>query len=488
MATRKPNILMIMADQLTPMMLGCYGNRQVISPNIDALAARSRVYDCAYTPNPLCAPARAALMTGRYTSDTLSYDNTSALSCEEPTFCHALVNAGYDTVLSGKMHFVGPDQLHGFTHRLTTDIFPARFCWLPKFLDADKHVMQPDTWGNAYNYRAVTACPQEWNQGIQYDEETHVKAREYLYRRRKAGAEDPFFLCVSYHHPHDPFQPPRKYWDMYEGRDIDVPDIDDRPLTGDTKLDEWLNTGFHRTDAFPIKGRENLTAVRRAYMALVTYIDDKVGQLLEDLRLTGYDENTIVIFTSDHGDMLGERGMVQKRCFYEWSSRIPLLISMPGEGGARVTQPVSLLDLSATLIDMAGGDPLPGGDSYSLLGDVSTRPPVFCESHGEGILWPCYMVREGAYKYTVILDHERQLFNVEEDPYEQRNLAHLPENADLARHMESLIFARFDPQQVFHYINHVIPRKRIIQQAMQRDGTAWDFVPQVDESKRFSRT
>lgn len=483
----KYNIVMIMADQLTPYMMGCYGNDEVICPNLDRMAQSGICYENAYTSNPLCTPARASLMTGKYTSALHCYDNASAFSCEEPTFAHYLTNAGYDTVLCGKMHFVGADQHHGFSKRLTTDIYPSGFSWLPNYVDEENHILQPDTWGNAIHYNARTAGPREWNEGIQYDEETHIKAREYLYTQG-AAAEKPFFLCVSYHHPHDPFNPPKKYWDLYEGRDITIPDIDDTTLEGDTTLDKWLNTGFHRTDVFPVKGRENLYAVRRAYSALVTYIDDKVGELIRDLKETGLYEKTIIIFTSDHGDMLGERGMVQKRCFYEWSSRIPLIIHYPDNRCGRVSAPVSITDLAPTLAEFAGAARMDGVDGISLAcGDPDGERPVFCESHGEAILWPCYMVRKGVYKYTYIHEKETQLFCLDTDPREEVNLSGKPEYREIEEELKSLILKRFDPQEVLDYLDTSIRKKKVVKEAMERTKAAWDYVPVVDESRRFSR-
>lgn len=483
----KYNIVMIMADQLTPYMMSCYGNDEVICPNLNRLAQSGICYENAYTSNPLCTPARASLMTGKYTSELHCYDNASAFSCEEPTFVHYLTNAGYDTVLCGKMHFVGADQLHGFSRRMTTDVYPSGFSWLPNYVDEEKHILQPDTWGNAIHYNEHTAGPGEWNEGLQYDEETHIKAREYLYTQG-AAAENPFFLCVSYHHPHDPFNPPKKYWDLYEGRDITIPDIDDARLEGDTTLDKWLNTGFHRTDVFPVKGRENLYAVRRAYSALVTYIDDKVGELIRDLKDTGLYEKTIIIFTSDHGDMLGERGMVQKRCFYEWSSRIPLIIHYPDNRCGRVSAPVSIVDLAPTLAELAGASRMDGIDGISLaFGEPDRERPVFCESHGEAILWPCYMVRKGVYKYTYIYEKETQLFCLDTDPKEEVNLSGKPEYREIEAELKSLILKRFDPQEVLDYLDTSIRKKKIVKEAMERSKTAWDYVPVVDESRRFSR-
>ena len=541
----QPNILLIMADQLTPFMMGCYGNPDVITPNLDALARSSRIYDAAYTANPLCTPARAAMMTGRYTGRLDCYDNASAFSSEIPTLAHYLTHAGYETVLSGKMHFIGPDQLHGFEKRLNTDIYPADFSWLPTYVSAEEHTLQSTQWGNAINYSQKTARPREWNDGLQYDEEVQAKTRDFLYRRKD---KRPLFLCVSYHHPHDPFQPPQHYWDLYENQTIRLPDLTDFDEQGKSVLDRWLNTGFHRTDVFDVRGQENLKAVRRAYSALVTYIDDKVGELIRDLKQLGLYDKTIIIFTSDHGDMLGERAMVQKRCFYEWSARIPLLVRLPdsyqktvapripgssglaGSSGllgssdssgssstshaawkGRCSTPVSLIDLAPTLLEWAGL-PLDDGsvafndqpsqaallvspdrviadfDGVSLLrGRDDHDAPIFCESHGEGILWPCYMIRRGPFKYTLIHQKDEQLFSVADDPQELHDLAALPQYATLKDELKSLILDRFDPEQVLVHLQTSNSARRVIRSAMRKTGQTWDYTPTVDESHRFVR-
>ena len=488
----KYNILLIMADQLTPFMMGAYGNTQVITPNLDRLAEEGALFETAYSPCPLCTPARASMMTGKYVGRLNCFDNVSAFPSEEPTFAHYLTNAGYETVLCGKMHFVGSDQLHGFSTRLTTDIYPSDYSWLPRFIDKENHIMQPDSWGNAIHYNCKSAKPREWNDGLQYDDEVQIKAREYLYKKGMEEDRAPFCLCVSYHHPHDPFQPPEKYWDMYEGKPIAIPDLSKVNPKGETVLDSWLNTGFHRTDIFDVTGAEDLYAVRRAYSALVTYIDDKIGQLLHDLEQCGLRENTVIIFTSDHGDMLGERGMVQKRCFYEWSSRIPLILSVPGGKlkGRRVESPVSLADIAPTLLDLTGCEDGPGDmDGVSLFEILlKGREPVFSESHGEGILWPCYMVRDNRFKYTWIYGRESQLFCMETDPDEKINLSGKKEYAKMEEHFKELILNRFDPETVISYMDTVIPKKKVVREAMRRTGVSWDFVPVVDESKRFSRT
>src|SRR5215208_7005412 len=346
--SRAPNILLVMADQLVPFLTGAYGHPVVRTPALDRLAAAGVRFDAAYTPYPLCAPARAALLTGRYASTLGCYDNASLLPSDVPTLAHYLSAAGYDTILSGKMHFIGPDQLHGFRRRLTTDVFPAGLAWVP-VEDEDGRFVRG---GHAHNYVPPNVGVRPWTKFLAFDEETHFRALEYV-RGRSADAEDPFFLVASYHHPHDPFHVTQELWDLYEDAEIEVPVLPARYEETYSAMDLWANEA-HEVDRVALDDPDNLAALRRAYYGLVTYVDRKLGELLAALEQTGELDDTVVVFLSDHGDMLGEKRMVQKRCFYEWSVRVPLVVALPSEAaaGTTVAEPVSLLDVLPTLLDL----------------------------------------------------------------------------------------------------------------------------------------
>jgi len=491
----KTNFLVIMADQLTPFMMGAYGNAQVQTPHMDRLCREGVRFDAAYSPNPLCTPARACFMTGRQSYELGCFDNAHSFSSEEPTFAHSLTLAGYDTVLAGKMHFIGPDQLHGFTKRLTTDVYPGDLSWVPVFHDKDRHIMQ-DPVGNAVNYVKEATGAAEWTLFLNYDEETHFRAKEYLYDMASESdrREKPFCLCVSYHNPHDPFKVPAKHYDMYKDADMDIPSQESIAQAEKTTIDKWLHDGFHRLDKFDAAQPENLLAVRRAYAALVTYIDDKLGELLDVLRHTGQLDNTVVLFTSDHGDMLGERGMVQKRCFYEWSSRVPMILRLPSGAyaGRTVKMPCSLLDVGATLLELAGAETFtaPQTDGVSLLRTL--REPecprdVFSEYHGEGVMWPCFMVRRGDWKYTYIHEKESQLFNLADDPDERCNLSGQAAYQAIENELRAAILRRFSPERVLTYLDESTAKRAIVRAANAVNGVRWDYTPVFDGSKRYIR-
>ena len=460
------NILVVMADQLVPFLTSPYGDPVAVTPGMERLAREGVRYDAAYTPYPLCSPARAAFVTGQYASRHGCWDNAAILPADVPTVAHYLTLAGYETVLSGKMHFVGPDQLHGFARRLTTDVFPAAMDWVPTQDPEGRFVRG----GHARSYVPPQVGVRDWTTFLAFDEETHFRALEYL--RGRPGR--PFFLVVSYHHPHDPFQPTQELWDVYDGVELPLPEpADGLPVSA---MDRWANEA-HEVDAVDLRDPENLRALRRAYYALVTYADRKLGELLDAVP-----DDTLVVFTSDHGDMLGERGMVQKGCFYEWSVRVPLLVRHPdGRGaGTSVAAPVSLLDLAPTLLDLAGVRERLPLDGRSLL---EPGGPVFSEYHVEKVRAPCFMVRRGRWKYVYVHGHDEQLFDLEADPGERRNLAGTEDTSEL----RALILERFDPDALERAGLESVPRRDLIARAMALTGTRWDYSPEFDATRQYVR-
>jgi choline-sulfatase len=462
----------------------------VQTPNLDRLAAEGVRFDAAYTPYPLCAPARAALLTGCYASTLGCYDNASVLPSDVPTLAHYLAAAGYETVLSGKMHFIGPDQLHGFRRRLTTDVFPAGLAWVP-VEDEDGRFVRG---GHAHNYVPPNVGVRPWTKFLAFDEETHFRALEYL-RGRVGGADlEPFLLVASYHHPHDPFHVTQELWDLYEDAEIEVPTLPPGYETTYSAMDLWANEA-HETDRVDLDP-ENLIALRRAYYALVTYVDRKLGELLAELERTGEREETIVVFLSDHGDMLGEKRMVQKRCFYEWSVRVPLVVALPAgrNAGTSVScATVSLLDLLPTLLDLVDF-PVEGrlavhGRSFAGLldGGSGEDRTVLSEYHVEKVRAPCFMARRGRFKYVHVHGHDGQFFDLERDPGEWENLAGRPEVADVESELRMAILAQFDPEAIAAAGAASVRRRELVRRALERNGTSWDYEPAFDASRQYVR-
>ena len=479
-----PNVLLVMADQMTPFMLEACGFTGAQMKNLAALAKRGIQFTQAYTPSPICVPARSCLMTGLYTSTTGCYDNGDPYPSFIPTFAHYMTNAGYDTVLSGKMHFIGADQLHGFRRRLNTDIYPSTFIWsYPLLPDDDPDAMAFDF---APQYQAENIGP-GWSTELQYDEETHFRALEYL----RHAPNQPWMLTVSYTNPHPPYLVPRKYWDIYKNADLPLPhypqDMDDRYSAFDRAFIRWY--GLDRKD---IRDPRHLIAMRRGFAALAHYIDDKLGELLEVLDEQGLRGNTLVIFTSDHGEMLGEKGLIQKRSLYEWSARIPLVIDMPGAAPASIDTPVSLIDLPATLTELAGQAPARAFEGRSLLPALRGEPldivPVISEYHGEGIMRPSFMVRLGDWKYIYCHGHAPQLFNLAEDPDEWHNLAGTPEASATQRELDAVITGgSFDLDFIARDVWDRLAQKQVVNAAMAANNTSWDYVAEHNPAQQYVR-
>ena len=473
----KRNVLLIIADQMTPLLTGVYGHPVVRTPNLNRLAENGIRFDAAYTPCPLCAPARACLFTGKYTSNNRVYDNAASLHCDEPTLCHYLTQAGYDTALSGKTHFVGADQLHGFRKRFIPNIYPTDFAWT-KHRDKKK----PKSHARSYTGAAVKVGVE--NRNLTFDENAHHHALDYLKSRNADKESEPFFLCVSYNFPHEPFWPSREYWDLYEGAEIDIPHLPENLEATYSAMDKWLNT-HHGVDRVGVQGRESLYRLRRAYYALVTYIDTKVGQLLDSLKQNGLADNTVVIFTSDHGDMLREKNMVQKRCFYEWSCRVPLLVSLPDgtAGGKRCDEPVSIVDLAPTILDLAGvGEdrrlPMDGTSLMGLIRGTEAQPRiVFSEMHSEGVYTTCFMVRRGTFKYNYFHGHGVQLFDLAQDPGEWNNLAGRAKYAEIEKQLKDLILKQFDPDWIEKDLRESLAKRLFLMDAMAGTGIDWKYEP-----------
>lgn len=486
-----------MADQLTARALGCYGNRDVISPNIDALAENGVIFDAAYSSSPLCTPARYAFMTGQHISRCGGYDNASYMPATMPTFAHYLRLMGYHTCLAGKMHFVGPDQLHGFEDRVTTDVYPADYGWVPDWTLGDDERI--DLWYHNMSSVKQAGVAAITNQ-LAYDDEVGAAASRVIYDHARGEDPRPLCLVASFIHPHDPYATRRKYWDRYEDIDIALPAV---PRPDQSKQDPH-NRRLEKVialDAVDLTDKEIINA-RRAYYGNVTYVDEWVGQLKATLEDCGMAEDTTIIVTADHGDMLGEYGLWYKMSFREWSARIPLIIHQPGRfAPRRVGQAVSQVDVLPTLLDIAAentGAPIPdaidplGGRSLAPLAegnDASDPDLVIAEYLAEGTTEPILMIRSGRLKYICCPGDPEQLFDVHADPEEEVNLAPSEVMAGELANFRRMAEAHWDPAEVKQRVLADQSRRRAVHAAL-RIGRyqSWDFQPERDAENEYTRS
>ena len=490
MADAPPNILLIMADQLAPQFTGTYGHPLVKTPHLDALANRGVRFDAAYCNSPLCAPSRFSFMSGQLISRIAAYDNASEFPASVPTFAHYLRCMGYRTCLAGKMHFVGPDQLHGFEERITTDIYPADYAWTPDWELPDERI---DKWyHNMQTVREAGVAAATFQ--IDYDEEVafFAKRKIFDFARDKAG---PFCLVASFIHPHDPYVARPEWWNLYDSQSIDLPSVVLDPDEQDPfsrRVMDGIEASTERlTD-------EEVLRARRAYYANVSYFDSKIGELARTLEEAGLGDDTVVIATADHGDMLGERGLWYKMNFFEHSARVPLVMAGPGLGTGRVPEPCSLVDMLPTLLEIAGqsgkprpelGQPIDGRSLLALSrGENRDKREVIGEYCAELTGHPVFMIRRGPHKYIHCDGDPAQLYDLEEDPQERRNLALRQKNFAISARFAAEVAERWDSAALRRDVIAKQKQRRAVQAAMQEGARVqWDFNPPRDAGEEYVR-
>ncbi|SFR34444.1 choline-sulfatase [Yoonia tamlensis] len=482
----QPNILIIMVDQLNGTLFPDGPAGWLHAPNLKALAARSTRFQNSYTASPLCAPARAAFMSGQLPSRNGVYDNAAEFASSIPTYAHHLRRAGYQTCLSGKMHFVGPDQMHGFEERLTTDIYPADFGWTPDYRKPGERI---DWW--YHNMGSVTgAGVAEITNQMEYDDEVAYHATRKIYDLSRGHDARPWCLTVSFTHPHDPYVARQKYWDLYN----DCAHLD--PVVGDIAYDDLDPHSRRLYDAMDAKNfditPEQVRRARQAYFANISYIDDKIGDILQTLNDSR--QEATIMFVSDHGDMLGERGMWFKMSFFDGSARVPLMIASPDMEPGLIETPVSTIDVTPTLCDLAGVDmsevmPWTSGESLVHLGQGGSRDtPVAMEYAAEGSYAPLVSLRYGKWKYNRCALDPDQLFDMNADPHELTNLADMPAHQGTITQLRAKSKARWGLDKFDADVRHSQACRWVVYEAL-RNGNyyPWDYQPLQKASERYMR-
>lgn len=450
-----PNFLVIMSDEHDPRVSSPYGHPFVRTPAMQRLADNGVVFNNAYCNSPLCVPSRASFMTGKHLHRIGVWDNGVPLATDEPTWAHRLNALGYETALAGKMHFIGPDQRHGFVHLLHRDIH-AR---------AD---MRTTTWGaepsvpRAGMRRRVEEAGPGDSGHQRYDDEVAERALAFL--ADPTRREHPWALCASFITPHFPLIAREPYFNLYYPDHADVPLIPPGHLEQQHPQSRRLRQYFS-SDGFT---EEEVRRARAAYYGLVTFCDERIGWLLEELDAQGLAENTAVIYVSDHGEMLGQHGMWWKCSFYEGSVRIPLIISWPGgiAPGRRFNSVTSLIDVVRTVLNLAGDDAadLDGANLLPLLaGSASDGDGLaLAEYEGHGAVTPARMVRRGQFKLNYYHEEPAELFDLERDPDEFENLAASSDYAAIRSELLALALRDWDPDAISCRVRDSQHRRGII--------------------------
>jgi choline-sulfatase len=412
-ATDRPNILFICSDQHTASALGANGHPIVKTPNLDRLAANGVNFRHAYSGNPVCAPGRACMMTGKFASDVGSYCNSTPFDGHVPSWGHRLRDAGYHCWATGKMdlwrhkdfgfqevstnhgHCEGPD---------ITSLFRSPVCFRP-------------------------------------DERKNVNG----WFEERESPDKPWCMYVGYTKPHPKWIADAKYEKIYPAEKMPLPRWPEGYLEKRHDCFQVLANFKNVQVSFPA-GR--VRKARSAYYGMVTEVDELVGYVLDELDRTGQRDKTIIIYTSDHGEMLGEHGMWLKNTLLENAARVPLIFSGPGiPKGKTVETPVSHVDMVATMMEL-GGAATDGLRGHSLM-KMERHPGIaYSESHSEGNCTGSFMIRKGDWKYLYFTGGEPLLFNMKDEMGEFLNLAKDKKLADLRKEMHGHLTSLVDPDAV----------------------------------------
>jgi choline-sulfatase len=435
------NVLFILSDEHSRRVLGCYGHRMIRTPHLDALAARGVRFSDAYANSPICVPARASLATGRYVHDIRFWDNGIPYDGSLPSWHHRLKEAEHECVSIGKLHFRSIDDDNGFTE----EVMP---------LHVVEGIGDPAGWLREplVERRAALRLAKDAGRGNSdyqgYDGRITDAAVDWL----KARAGKPWALFVSLVCPHFPLIARPECYDLYPERDMRTPAQYDpaewpaHPYVRAIRECQVYQKGF-------AKHPGSLQRALAAYFGLVSFVDHNVGRLVSALEASGLADSTRVIYSSDHGDNLGTRGLWGKSTMYEESAGIPMIIAGPELPRGQICRdPVSLVDIFPTIVNWAGVAPNPvDRDLPGLpLDEVAHKAPrriVLCEYHAAGAATGAFMIRKGPFKYIYYAGMPAQLFDLGADPHEAHDLAGEPGWQGLVAECERELRAVVDPDK-----------------------------------------
>lgn len=443
------NLVIIMSDQHSRNLMGCYGDKVVRTPNLDRLAKQGSRFDQCWTPSPVCVPARACFATGKYTHQIERWDNADPYNGSIPSWHHHLRDSGHEIVSIGKLHFKSEDDDNGFTESIIPmHVIDGKGDLLGLIRDEGAPVR-----GGAYKMKSM-AGPGE-SVYTQYDRDIAARAQVWLHERAGKTHDKPFVLFVSFVCPHYPLTaPPEHYYHYYNDPNLPMPRFrDEGERASHPFLRDYAET-FNFDNYF-----ETEDDIRRAvagYFGLCSFMDEQAGKVIGALEASGLRDDTSIVYTSDHGDALGQRGLWGKSTMHEEILGVPLIAAGAGiPHGAVIDTPCTLLDIYPYIFETVGEPDHPGvtpehpGVSLTALanGEVPNRN-VLSEYHGMGSRTAAFAIRHGRYKYIHYAAYEPQLFDFEADPDELHDLSGDPAYADALAECRTRLKAMLDPETV----------------------------------------
>lgn len=438
------NVLILMSDEHSRRALGCYGNEQIATPNLDHLAEGGTRFPNAYCTDPICVPSRASIATGRYPHKIETWDNGRPYTgATAQSWGHRLTDHGADVVTIGKLHYADSADPTGFPDQRVPLHVHNKVGNPTGLLRASR---PPTTGGRDF---ILQAGPGE-TEYFRYDVDIADRAVRWL--AHEALQSEQWALHVSFVSPHFPLVVPQRYFGRYADVDVELP-----VQRSDADWPRHPALDFHRRSQgndVPVDDEAIRTATR-AYYGLVTFIDEQVGRILDAAERAGQLDNTLVIYTSDHGEMLGAHGLWKKSTMYEESVGVPLILAGPGVPRSRVCPTnASLVDIFPTVVQAAGAAftaedaSLPGRSLLDLAWSAPANRDVFAEYHDGWSQNALFMLRDARHKYIHYTHDRPQLFDMIADPLETHDLAGDPAAVNDRRRMETKLRAVVDPEAV----------------------------------------
>jgi choline-sulfatase len=434
------NVIVIMTDELRRDALGCYGSTIARTPHIDALAARGLRFDAAYTPCPICVPARGAIATGRYVHEIGCWSNAQPYAGVPDSWHHRLRADGCRVVSIGKLHFRGGDD-NGFTEEIRPLHVKDGRGWVHGLLRDREDLFDASEFA-----RAIGPGEDGYSD---FDREACAGALDWIRDRAHAPSDRPWALYLSFLRPHYPLTCPPEYYALHEPEHMPLP----LAATPGMGTDHPILAGMRRACDYdaPFTDEKRRIAVA-SYHGLVSFVDDMVGRVLATLAATGQAETTCILFTSDHGECLGDRGFWTKMVMYEESAAVPLILAGPDIAPGVVPDPVSLIDIYPTVLDLAGVDrpanaPPHGRSLLETARSPDPERPILSEYHDYGAATAMMMLRQGRWKLVAYPGFDDQLFDLTEDPGETRDLGRDPAHAAIRSHLNACLRGIADPAE-----------------------------------------
>ncbi len=442
----KPNILFFFSDQHSPKFIGNKKEKFIDTPTLDKLCANGVSMDNAYCQNALCVPSRASLLTGKYSRNLGIYENRHILESNSITIPETLAKHGYKTCLIGKTHLNG-EQFQGYQQRPYGDFYGQGH--QPEYIRTGQ-----DSSESGLDDLLDNSGPTKIPLAMTQTEICVSEAVKWLQIQADSSEEQPFFLSVNFDKPHFPYRPPVEYYEKYASK-VKLPEYPKNYATEEAV--PFVRKAFEINGGFEHYGinREIHERALAAYCGCVEWVDNAIGRIIDALEFLGLSDNTLIVYSTDHGEMAGEKGAWQKTVFFEDSSKVPLIFSMPSRlpQGKVFNSPVGLIDLFPTFCDLAKIETPSQCDGISLLDLLEhskepTRKEIFSES--VVLKTPEHagcMIRFENYKYNYYLQGKHELYDIEKDPKELNNLIGAESVREIEKELHDKIVEFWEPEK-----------------------------------------